>query len=53
MITIEDKKLMAEIRANPKAYIKLIAKADWERMTLYAVLKEWGDPRKWRTTDGN
>ncbi len=47
IITKEDKLLMEEIRKDPKAYQKLKDKAKWEHMTLYGVLKEWGDPREW------
>jgi len=46
-ITILDKQLMSEIISDPKAYKMLKDKAKWEQMTLYGVLKEWGDPRKW------
>ena len=48
VITEEDKLLMEEIRKDPKANQRLKDKAKWEHMTLYGVLKEWGDPRKWR-----
>ena len=47
MITILDKELMREIMLNPRAYKLLRIKAKYEQMGLHAVLKEWGDPRKW------
>jgi hypothetical protein len=44
----EDRKLMAEIREeDPEAYQRLRDKAQWEQMSLYAVLEGWGDPRGW------
>jgi hypothetical protein len=46
-ITEKDIQLMAEIKEDPKAYDLLRAKCRWEHMTLYAVLKGWGDPREW------
>lgn len=48
LITEEEKKLMEEIRKDPKALQRLKDKARWEAMSLFAVLKEWGDPRKWK-----
>ena len=50
-ITDEDKELMDEIKNDPKAYQRLKDKANWEAMSLYGVLKEWGDPRKWGGLD--
>ena len=47
VITEEDINLMNEIKQDPKAYQRLKDKAKWEHMTLYGVLKEWGDPREW------
>ena len=47
IITQEDKDLMNEIKQDPEAYQRLKNKAKWEHMTLYGVLKEWGDPREW------
>jgi len=47
MITPEDEKLMIEIQQDKEAYEKLKAKARWEQMSLYAVLKDYGDPREW------
>ena len=47
MITKKDKELMEKIRQNPDAYKKLKAKAQWERITIFAVLKDYGDPRNW------
>ena len=47
IITQEDKDLMNEIRQDPEANRRLKEKAKWEAMTLFAVLKEWGDPREW------
>lgn len=46
-ITPEEKALYAEVRANPRAFALLQAKCRWEHMTLYGVLREWGDPRTW------
>ena len=46
-ITKEDEKLMEEIKKDKKAYQRLKNKAVWENMTVFAVLKEWGDPRGW------
>ena len=46
-ITEKDKKLLEEIKTAPEAYEKLRAKARWEQMGLYAVLRDYGDPRKW------
>lgn len=47
-VTKEEQELFAEVRADQAAYRLLKHKASWERMSLYAVLKCWGDPRKWR-----
>ena len=47
MITPEDKKLMEELKKDRDAYNKLRAKAQWEQISLFAVLKDYGDPRKW------
>jgi hypothetical protein len=47
MITPKDEKLMIEIQQDKEAYEKLKAKARWEQMPLYAVLKDYGDPREW------
>ena len=47
VITEEDINLMNEIKQDPKAYQRLKDKAKWEHITLYGVLKEWGDPREW------
>ena len=46
-ITDEDKNLMEEIKKDPDAYQQLRDKANWEQMSLYAILKDYGDPRKW------
>ena len=46
-ITEAEKKLYAEVQADPVAYQRLRDKARWEHMTLFAILREWGDPRKW------
>jgi hypothetical protein len=32
---------------HPEAYSFLQAKARWEKMSLPAVVYEWGDPREW------
>lgn len=45
MVTKEDKKIMEEIKKDHKAYQWLKDKAVWERMSLYAVLKDYGNPR--------
>lgn len=42
-----EKRLMAEVKANPDAFERLKAKARWEGMSLSAILREWGDPRTW------
>ena len=31
---------------SSSAYAQLRAKAKWEGMSLFAVLREWGDPRQ-------
>lgn len=46
-ISKEDEKLLKEIQADEKAYQLLRDKCEWEQMSLYAVLREWGDPREW------
>ena len=46
-ITKDDEKLMEEIKKDKKAYQRLKNKAVWENTTVFAVLKEWGDPRGW------
>lgn len=48
MISEEDRKLMSEVKKDPKAYRWLLHKANWEGMTLYAVLRGYGDPRKFK-----
>lgn len=47
VITQEEIDLMNEIKKDSNAYQRLKDKAKWEHMTLYGVLKEWGDPREW------
>ena len=47
MITMEEQKLFYEVRGDAAAYARLQAKARQEGMSLYAVLREWGDTRKW------
>ena len=47
MIDKKDKQLMKEIKKDITAFELLKTKAQWEHMSLYGVLKEWGDPRKW------
>lgn len=47
IISEEDTKLMKEICADPVAKSLLQGKCKWEHMSMYAVLHEWGDPRKW------
>ena len=47
IITGKDMILMEEIKQDPDAYEKLKAKARWEHITLFAVLKSYGDPRNW------
>lgn len=46
-ICLKEKAQMAQIEANSAAYERLKAKSKWEGMTLYGVLREWGDPRQW------
>ena len=46
-ITESEIALMKEIRADPIAKELLGAKCQWEHMSCYAVLREWGDPRMW------
>lgn len=48
VITKEAEELMSEIRKDDKAFQKLKNKAQWEHMTHFAILREWGDPRKWK-----
>ena len=47
LITEADRKLLAEVKTDPKAYELLKHKCRWEAMSLHAVLHEWGDPRTW------
>jgi hypothetical protein len=47
-ITLEDERLMEEIREDSLALTLLRQKCRWEGMPRYATLREWGDPRKWR-----
>ena len=49
MISKEDHALMDEVMKDPIALELLKNKCRWETMGRYAVLKEWGDPRKWAT----
>ena len=49
MISKEDRELMDEVTKDPIALELLKNKCRWEAMSRYAVLKEWGDPRKWAT----
>ena len=46
-ITEVERRLYAEVQADPVAYQRLQEKARWEHMTPFAILREWGDPRKW------
>jgi hypothetical protein len=46
-ITDRQRALMAEVRADARAYELLRHKCRWEGMGQYAVLAEWGDPRQW------
>lgn len=39
--------LLEVLRDKPRAYQRLCDKARWERMTLLAVLRDYGDPRDW------
>lgn len=48
VVTQETLDLLAEIRKDEKAWQRLRDKAQWERMSLTAILREWGDPRKWK-----
>ncbi len=47
VITDENRALIAEIRADARAYELLQNKCRWEARGLFAVLLEWGDPRTW------
>ena len=47
LITKEDRALMAQIKQDTNAYKRLQAKARWEHISLFAVLKDYGDPRRW------
>ena len=47
IITQEDIDLMKAVKEDSEAYQRLKDKARWESMTLYGILKEWGDPREW------
>ena len=47
MITDKDRELLEEIKKDPDAFENLKAKARWEAMTLFGVLKDYGDPRQW------
>lgn len=40
-------RLFAEVKQDPAACERLQDKCKWEHMTLLAVLKHWGDPRRW------
>jgi len=46
-VTDKEKQLFEEIKKDPKAYEKLKTKCRWEHMTIFAVLRDYGDPRKW------
>jgi hypothetical protein len=48
IISKEMDDLMREVRKDKRAFKKLQAKAQWEHISLFAVLKSWGDPRKWK-----
>ena len=43
----KERAAMEAIKADSVAYERLKAKCRWEGMTLYGVLREWGDPRLW------
>ena len=47
IITKEQDELRKEIYSDPIAKSLLLAKCEWEHMSPYAVLREWGDPRTW------
>ena len=47
MITEDDRKLLEEIKNDSDAYERLQAKARWEKITVFAVLRDYGDPRNW------
>ena len=47
MITEEDRRLMEEVKKDLNAYQRLKDKANWEHMSLFAILKDYGDPRRW------
>lgn len=46
-ITAELRALAQEVAKDPVAEAMLRAKCNWEFLGRYAVLVEWGDPRKW------
>ena len=46
-VTEAAQQLFKEIKADPAAYARLQDKARWEGVSLFAVLRKWGDPRKW------
>ena len=48
-ITAAEWAIMKEINADPEAENLLSAKCRWEGMSRFAVLREWGDPRTWRS----
>ena len=47
IVNVSTKSLFEEIKKDPDAFQKLRDKASWEHISLYAVLNEYGDPRKW------
>lgn len=49
----EADRIFKEVRAeNGDAWRKLRDKARWEGITLLAVIRQWGDPRKWNQEKG-
>jgi len=45
--TIEERAILREVMVDPLARRLLKNKQRWEQMGALAVLREWGDPRKW------
>ena len=47
--TEEEARIEKEVREeNGTAYQRLREKCRWEQMGQLAVIREWGDPRKWK-----
>jgi hypothetical protein len=46
-VTEKEIALWKEIRSDPVVKELIGEKCRWEHLSCYAVLREWGDPRKW------